>query len=140
MPENAPIRVAAVGYTNAWPLLTRLDRIRYQVTERHPAQVAELLASGQADVGLVPVAAMLSDGDYKVIPGWCIGAEGPVHSVLLVAETPPEEWTAVALDGVSRTSVALSKLLLTEGPLSKRVPEGLEIFDCAAGKLSLIHI
>lgn len=132
--SKAPIRVAAVGYTNAWPLLTRLDRIRYQVTERHPAQVAELLASGQADVGLVPVAAMLSDGDYKVIPGWCIGAEGPVHSVLLVAETPPEEWTAVALDGVSRTSVALSKLLLTEGPLSKRVPKGLKIFDCEPGK------
>lgn len=134
MSETAPIRVAAVGYTNAWPLLTRLDRIRYQVSERHPAQVAELLRNGQADVGLVPVAAMLSDGDYKVVPGWCIGAEGPVHSVLLVAETPPEQWTAVALDGVSRTSVALSKLLLTQGPLSKRVPEGLEIFDCEPGK------
>ncbi|MFT5586799.1 MAG: putative solute-binding protein [Cognaticolwellia sp.] len=132
--DSSPIRVAAVGYTNAWPLLTRLDRIRYQVTERHPTQVAELLRTGQADVGLVPVAAMLSDGDYKVIPGWCIGCEGPVHSVLLVAETPPEEWTAVALDGVSRTSVALSKLLLTEGPLSKRVPKGLKVFDCEPGK------
>jgi len=132
--EVAPIRVAAVGYTNAWPLLTRLDRIRYQVTERHPSQVAELLRTGQVDVGLVPVAAMLSDGDYRVIPGWCIGSQGPVHSVLLVAETPPEEWTAVALDGVSRTSVALSKLLLMDGPLSKRVPKGLKVFDCAPGR------
>jgi chorismate dehydratase len=116
-----PIIVAAVGYTNAWPLLTRLDRIEYQVVEGHPSAVARMLEEGQADVGLVPVAALLTDGDYRVIPQWCIGGEGPVHSVLLVAETPPEQWTKVVLDGVSRTSVVLAQLVLTRGPLAESV-------------------
>ena len=133
MSKPTPIRVAAVGYTNTWPLLTRLDRIRYQVSERHPSEAARMLREGEADVGLIPVAAMLSDGDYKVVPGWCIGAEGPVHSVLLVAETPPEEWTAVALDGVSRTSVALSRLMLSKGPLAQRVSPDLQVYDCEPG-------
>ncbi|HJN76465.1 MAG TPA: MqnA/MqnD/SBP family protein [Myxococcota bacterium] len=114
-----PVRVAAVGYTNAWPLLTRLDRIRYQVTEGHPAQVAEWVRQGEADVGLVPVGALLSEGSWKVVPGACIGCEGPVHSVLLVAETPPGDWTEVLLDGVSRTSVVLAQLILRRGPLAK---------------------
>ena len=113
------VRVAAVGYTNAWPLLTRLDRIRYRVMEGHPAQVAEWVRQGEADVGLVPVGALLTESDWKVVPGACIGCEGPVHSVLLVAETPPEEWTEVLLDGVSRTSVVLARLLLRRGPLAR---------------------
>jgi len=113
-----PVRVAAVGYTNAWPLLTRLDRIRYRVMEGHPAQVADWVREGQADVGLVPVGALLTESDWKVVPGACIGCEGPVHSVLLVSETPPEQWTEVLLDGVSRTSVVLAQLLLRRGPLA----------------------
>jgi len=112
----ARIRVGAVGYTNAWPLTNRLDRIRYQASEDHPAEVARKLRDGEIDVGLVPVAAVLSDGDYKVLPGWCIGSEGPVKSVVLAGTTPPEEWTEILLDGVSRTSVVLAKLLLREGP------------------------
>jgi predicted solute-binding protein len=131
------VRVAAVGYTNAWPLLTRLDRIRYQVMERHPSEVARLLRDGHADVGLIPAAAMLTDAEYRVVPGWCIGCEGAVHSVLLVAETPPEQWTAVALDGVSRTSAVLSRLLLSKGPLAERTGD-LTLFDCDPGT-SLQH-
>lgn len=114
-----PVRVAAVGYTNAWPLLTRLDRIRYRVMEGHPAQVAQWVRDGEADVGLVPTGALLSESDWKVVPGACIGCEGPVHSVLLVSESPPEEWTEVLLDGVSRTSVVLAQLVLRRGPLAK---------------------
>lgn len=110
------IRVGAVGYTNAWPLTNRLDRIRYQTSEDHPAEVARKLRDGEIDVGLVPVAAVLNDGDYKVLPGWCIGSDGPVKSVVLAGTRPPEAWTEVLLDGVSRTSLVLAKLLLKDGP------------------------
>ena len=110
-------RVAAVGYTNAWPLLTRLDRIAYRVMEGHPAEVARLLTEGEADVGLVPVAALLSGTDWRVVPGYCIGAEGPVKSVLLVGQTAPENWTRLVLDGVSRSSVVLSQVLARRGQL-----------------------
>ncbi|MFK7927196.1 MAG: MqnA/MqnD/SBP family protein [Myxococcota bacterium] len=120
-------RIATVGYLNARPLTSRIDRDRFDVVEGHPSDIAAMLKSGEVDVALVPVAAALTDGDFRVVAQVCIGAEGPVHSVLLVAETPPEEWTKVVLDGVSRTSRTLARLLLTQGPLSARVPEGLII-------------
>lgn len=121
MGTQLPINVAAVGYTNAWPLLTRLDRIAYRVMEGHPAQVAQWVSSGEADVGLMPVGALLSEGDWKVVPGTCIGCEGAVHSVLLVSETPIDEWTEVLLDGVSRTSVVLAQLILRRSHLARDV-------------------
>jgi len=125
-------RVAAVGYTNSWPLMTRLDRITYQVMEGHPAEVARLLTEGEADVGLVPVAALLSGTDWRVVPGWCIGSEGPVKSVLLVSESPPERWTRLILDGVSRSSVALSQVLLRRGQLG--CSKDLEVVHVGPGE------
>ena len=139
------IRVGAVGYTNAWPLTTRLDRIRYQTSEDHPAEVARKLRDQEIDVGLVPVAAVLNDGDYKVLPGWCIGSEGPVKSVVLAGTRPPEEWTEVLLDGVSRTSVVLAKLLLKEGPwkhldVTVRIVPPTRALDMAGGKVGALVI
>ncbi len=139
------IRVGAVGYTNAWPLTTRLDRIRYQASEDHPAEVARKLQAGEVDVGLVPVAAVLNDGDYKVLPGWCIGADGPVRSVVLAGTCPPEEWTEVLLDGVSRTSVVLAKLLLKDGPWKRldvrvRIVPPTTALDKAGGTVAALVI
>lgn len=122
-------RIATVEYLNARPLTSRLDRDRFDVVEGHPSDIARLLAAGEVDVALVPVAAALTDGDFRIVGDVCIGAEGSVHSVLLVAETPPERWTRVVLDGVSRTSRTLARLLLTQGPLADRVPDDLEIVD-----------
>ncbi len=122
-------RIGTVGYLNARPLSDKVDIDRHTLLLAHPAEVARMLRDGEVDVALVPVAAALTDGDFRVVPGVAIGAEGPVHSVLLAAETPPEQWTSVRLDGVSRTSVVLARLLLTRGPLAARVQGDLEIVD-----------
>lgn len=124
-------RVAAVGYTNAWPLLTRLDRIAYRVMEGHPAEVARLLTSGEADVGLVPVAALLDGSGWKVVPGYCIGSEGAVRSVLLASEVAPAQWTRLVLDGVSRSSVVLSQILARRGQLG--CSPDIEVVHAAPG-------
>lgn len=123
------VRVGTVAYLNAAPLTAMLDRDRYEVVADHPSVIARQLAEGEVDVALVPVAAALTDGDFRIVPGVCVGCDGPVHSVLLVAETPPEAWTTVRLDGVSRTSRTLARLLLTRGPLAERVRDDLEIVD-----------
>jgi len=120
-------RIGTVGYLNARPLSDRIDIDRHTLVLAHPAEVARMLRAGEVDVALVPVAAALCDGEFRMVPRVAIGAEGPVDSVLLVAETPPEEWSAVRLDGVSRTSQVLARLLLTQGPLAARVPAGLLI-------------
>lgn len=126
-------RIGIVGYVNAHPLTDALDRDRFEVIDDHPSVIARMLAKGEVDVALCPVAAVLTDDRYQIAPGWCIGSEGPVTSVLLVAETPPEEWRRVVLDGVSRTSVTLARLLLAQGPLSRRVRDDLVIEDGEPG-------
>ncbi|HHO52598.1 MAG TPA: hypothetical protein ENK18_17445, partial [Deltaproteobacteria bacterium] len=113
-------------YLNARPLSERIDIDQHPLVMAPPAEVARMLRDDEVDVALVPVAAALTDGDFRIVPGVAIGAQGPVRSVLLVAETPPEQWRAVRLDGVSRTSAVLARLLLA-GPLSERVPPGLRI-------------
>lgn len=128
------MRIATVSYLNAKPLTSYLDRALAEVVEGHPAEIADLLAAGEADVALVPVAAVLCQPDLRVLGEHCIGSEGPVHSVLLVSEQPPEGWTEVVLDGVSRTSVTLARLLLTRGPLAGRVRADLRIRDGAMGE------
>ncbi|MBX2797175.1 MAG: hypothetical protein KTR31_05890 [Myxococcales bacterium] len=119
-------RIGTVGYLNARPLSDRIDIDRHTLVMAHPAEVARMLRDGEVDVALVPVAAALSDGTFRIVPRVAIGSEGPVDSVLLVAETPPEEWRCVRLDGVSRTSAVLAQLLLA-GPLAERVRPDLRI-------------
>lgn len=111
------VRIGTVGYLNAWPLTARLDAWRYQVIHDHPAHVARMLEEGAVDVALAPIVSVLRMPNAHVVPGVCIGSLGPVHSVFLVGETPPEAWTEVRLDGASRTSAVLAKLLMG-GPLS----------------------
>ncbi|MEQ1502487.1 MAG: MqnA/MqnD/SBP family protein [Myxococcota bacterium] len=124
-------RIGTVGYLNARPLSDCVDIDRHTLVLAHPAEVARMLRDREVDVALIPVGAALADPGYRVVPGWCIGADGPVSSVLLVGETEPEQWTKVVLDGVSRTSVVLARLLLTRGPLSQRVRPDLEIVQGA---------
>jgi len=125
-------RIGTVGYLNARPLRDRIDVDRHTIVLAHPAEVARMLEAGEVEVALAPVAAVIGRPGLRVVPGVCIGAEGPVSSVLLAAETPPEEWTAVRLDGVSRTSVVLAELLLRKGPLASRVRPDLAIVHVPA--------
>lgn len=128
MPDR-PWKVACVGYTNAWPLTRHLGE-GFELLPCVPSEAARLLRTGEADVGLVPVAALFNDdADYRIVPGFCIGCDGDVQSVLLVGETPISEWDSVALDGESRTSVILAQILLS-GPLGR--PD-LRVFPVDAG-------
>jgi len=146
--EDAPVpldrppaaaRVGFVDYSNARPLLDHLDTDALQMRGGHPSEVARWLDEGEVDIALLPVGALLSDagpGDgrgWRIVPDLCIGCEGDVDTVILASELPPEQWTSVRLDGVSRTSVLLARLLLTEGPLADRLPEGCTIVDVAPG-------
>lgn len=120
------ITIASVGYLNAWPLTSKIDKEKYHVIAGHPSEVAGMLHRGEVDLALVPVAAALASNDLRILPGWGIGADGPVASVVIAAETPMEEWTEVLLDGVSRTSAVLAQLLLA-GPWKDKVRADLTI-------------
>lgn len=108
-----PLRVGAVGYLNARPLTWALDRDpgRWRVRYDLPAVCADLLRSGEVDLGLTPSVEFLSVPDYRFVPGVAVGSDGPVASVALYARVPLREITRVALDTSSRTSVALIRIL-----------------------------
>jgi chorismate dehydratase len=86
---------------------------RYALSSDTPAECAAKLASGDADIGLAPVAALADTDALDVIPGCVIAARDRVRSIVLVVRGP--EGIAgvrrVALDTSSRTSAAYTRIL-----------------------------
>ena len=63
-------RLGAVDYLNVRPLVDGLDRHPEQVTLRFdvPSVCAELLATGQIDLGMVPSIAYLDRPSDRIVP------------------------------------------------------------------------
>ncbi len=106
------IRLGAVGYLNARPLVCGLDRsprfaLRYDV----PSQCAALLHEGGIDVGLIPSIEYLRGGPYYIVPDLAIASRGAVASVAVYTTKPMREVRSIAMDTSSRTSVALVRVL-----------------------------
>jgi chorismate dehydratase len=76
-----------------------------------PSECARKLLENEADLALVPVAILPALGNYEIVSGYCIGADGHVDSVKLYSDVPPEQAERVLLDYQSRTSVALARIL-----------------------------
>jgi chorismate dehydratase len=108
------IRLGAVGYLNARPLVYGLDAdprfdLRYDV----PAECARLLHSGAIDVGLVPsIEYLRGPKPYVLVPGAAVTSRGPVASVAIYTSKDPRDIRTIAMDSSSRTSVALATVLL----------------------------
>ena len=110
------IRISLVDFLNARPLTWGLlhDPPPDVVVSRDlPSVCAAKLASGEADVGLIPSIEYQRIPDLTVIPSLGIGASSEVRSVLLVARVSREKISSVALDPASRTSAALARILLS---------------------------
>ena len=106
------LKAAAVSFLNAWPLTEGLDRSdRIELVPAEPSRCAAMLEAGEVDLALVSVAA-LTKGEYEIVPGIAIGADGPVQTVLLAVDQSPAVWDEVFLDTASRTSHVLAKLVL----------------------------
>jgi predicted solute-binding protein len=103
------VRFGAVSYLNARPLIEGLSPLVLAT----PAELADRHARGEVDVALLPVAAGEAMG-LRRVGRLGIAAEGPVESVLLFLRRPLEDVRTVALDPASRTSRALTRLLLED--------------------------
>ena len=106
-------RLGAVAYLNVRPLVYGLDRHPELVTLRFdpPSVCAELLARGEIDLGTVPSITYLDRPDDRIVPGLCIGSDGPVASVALFTRRPIRDVQRIALDTSSRTSAMLTRVL-----------------------------
>ncbi len=109
------LRVAAVSFLNARPVTYGLEHglgaDRFAVSFAEPSRCAAAVAAGEADLALMPVAAYAAIDDLRVVPGIAISSRGTVRTVVLVGQVPWEEMTSIALDGASRSSQMLVRLL-----------------------------
>ena len=112
MPEH--LRVGAVNYLNAKPLIERLTGFapNIELSLDLPSRLADQLAAGEIDVGLIPVVEYFRGVNYSLIPNIAITSRGPVLSVTLFSKKPWTEIRSVALDEGSRSSAALVQILL----------------------------
>jgi chorismate dehydratase len=109
------LRISLVDFLNARPLTWGLlhDAPAGVIVSRDtPSVCAEKLASGAADVGLIPSIEYQRIPGLRVIRSLGIAASSEVRSVLLVSDVSRERIRSVSLDPASRTSAALVRILL----------------------------
>src|SRR5262249_6889050 len=111
---TTPLRIGAVNYLNTKPLIHDLEALApdAELVLEVPSRLADRLAEGTLDVALIPAIEYFRAGRYSTGPAISIASRGPVLSVTLFSRVP---WTAVrrvALDEGSRTSAALTQILL----------------------------
>src|ERR1035438_1697232 len=83
------LRVAAISFLNTAPLMWDFQHpplaasleSRYQIDWMLPAECANRLATGQADIGLVPIAALATTPGLSILPGCTIASKGQVRSL-----------------------------------------------------------
>jgi chorismate dehydratase len=109
------LRVSVVDFLNARPLtwgLLHEPPPGVEVSRDVPSVCAAKLAAGEADVGLIPSIEYQRIPGLRVVPELGIAAASEVRSVLLVSDVSREKIRSVSLDPASRTSAALTRILL----------------------------
>ena len=113
--------MAAIHFLNPAPLMWDFEheprrsdlRLRYQIGYTTPSGCAAELASGEADIGLVPVAAHATTPSLVIVPGCTIAALDRVRSIILVvrAQQGVNGVRTIAADTSSLTSCAYTRIL-----------------------------
>lgn len=110
------IRIAAVSYLNTKPLLYGLLNSplanEIELSLDIPSECARKLRDGEVDLALAPVAILPELDQWELVSDYCIGTEGTVKTVNIYGEVPLHEMEAIYLDHHSKTSIALTKVLL----------------------------
>ena len=113
----AVIRLGAVDYLNARPLVFGLDRRPDLFALRFdpPSKCADLLHEGAIDVGMIPsIEFQRGLAPYLIVPGMGIVSDGSVASVALFSGRTIGDIRSIAVDTSSRTSTGLLRVLCRE--------------------------
>jgi len=115
------LRIAAIDFLNPAPLMWDFEHPpldaalarRYRIDRMAPSECAARLVEGTAELGLIPIAALASAPQLRVLPGCTIASKTRVRSLILVhrAGQAPGEIRSVAADTASRTTIAYTRIL-----------------------------
>jgi cyclic dehypoxanthinyl futalosine synthase len=147
------IRLRAVSFLNARPITYGLERgfaqdeynARFDLSFDYPSRCAEALRAGEVDLALMPSASYADLGasmELRAVPGIAVAGYGPVRTVLLIGDVPWNDMTEIALDGASRSSAMLLRLLCRDRgvtPRFREVPHE-EILAAATGTTGALVI
>ena len=125
-------KIAAISYLNTIPFIYGIrheGNLCAELLLAPPSQNVQHFIEGKVDLALVPAAVVPTLKDAEVITDYCIGAIGPVRTVVVVSNTPIDKVERIWLDSHSRTSVQLCGYLATYR--WKIAPEWLEMTDYA---------
>jgi chorismate dehydratase len=107
--------VCAVSYLNTvplvWGMLHGEQQGLFDLRFRLPAECADMVAAGAADMGIIPSFELIGR-EFGIVPGVGIACRGAVRSILLVSRRPADQIRTLAADSSSRTSVALTRIVL----------------------------
>jgi chorismate dehydratase len=104
-----------VSYLNSKAFVLALNksplRDQIEISLDTPSECAARFMEDRVDIGLVPVAVLPQLKSGHIISDYCISADGPVASVLLLSEKPIHQVEKIILDYQSRTSIVLARIL-----------------------------
>ena len=138
------MQIGAVSYLNSRPLIEGLDELlpSADLILDYPSRLADALASDQLDVALIPSVEYFRRPGYEIVSDACVAARGEVMSVKLYCRTHPGKIKTLALDEGSRTSAALTRVILAEKygvtPRSEPLPMQAATSDSSADAVLLI--
>jgi cyclic dehypoxanthinyl futalosine synthase len=119
------LRLTAVSFLNTRPIVYGIERglalanNRFDLKFDLPSRCAAAIASGDADLALMPLGSFAqAPDDFRIVPGIAIASRGPVRTVMLMGDVPWEEMDTILLDEASRTSQILVQLLTRERGLA----------------------
>lgn len=118
-----PLRISAISFLNTAPLMWDFEHPtdanrdvlkNFEFSYTVPSKCAQALLDGEADIGIIPSITFATIPGLAILPDVAIASKDEVRSILLVLNKPLDQVRTVALDTSSRTSVALTKILLTK--------------------------
>ena len=142
--QGSAVRIGAVSYLNSKPLIEGLADLcpDARLILDVPSRLADQLSRGELDVALIPSVEAFSDPEYQIVSDACVATHGDVLSVKLYSRVALGEIRTLALDQGSRTSAALTRIMLAERfgvePELRKLPLGKTVADTDADAILLI--
>ena len=133
------LRISVVEYLNTAPLVRGFTHGplvgKYDLSFTVPSRCAEALRSGAADVAIIPAIEYQRIPGLVVLPDIAIASRNRVRSLLILSKKPIERVQSMALDGSSRSTQALTRILADA--YWKIFPE---FFECEADLPAMLEI
>jgi chorismate dehydratase len=112
------LRISIVQYLNTAPLVWGFTNGplhgKYDLSFTVPSQCAEQLRTGQANVAIIPAIEYQRIDDLVILPDMAIASKKQVRSLLIIAKKPIQRVKSFALDGSSRSTQTLTRILCPE--------------------------